>query len=149
MPNLRTSLWSIYLSIVDNGHTVIYDKNYAAILDRNGGLVGTAPRKGYCLESTTESAAAVSQKEENFEDWHQRYGHLNLWCQTAEEWGNPVYIQSVWKKVPLRDLSLNLASQTWTNLIRENWFRKKWFMDFHQNYPENLWRAKAVFLANR
>ena len=34
-----------------------------------------------------------------------------LWCQTAEEWGNPVYIQSVRKKVPLRDLSLSLASQ--------------------------------------
>ena len=35
-----------------------------------------------------------------------------LWCQTAEEWGNPVYIQSVRKKVPLRELSLNLASQS-------------------------------------
>ena len=38
--------------------------------------------------------------------------HSRLWCQTAEEWGNPVYIQSVRKKVPLRDLSLSLASQT-------------------------------------
>ena len=34
----------------------------------------------------------------------------SLSCLTAEEWGIPVYIQSVRKKVPLRDLSLNLAS---------------------------------------
>ena len=38
--------------------------------------------------------------------------HPYLWCQTAEEWGNPVYIQSVRKKVPLRDLSLSLTSLT-------------------------------------
>ena len=25
---------------------------------------------------------------------------FTLWCQTAEEWGNPVYIQSVRKKSP-------------------------------------------------
>ena len=24
-----------------------------------------------------ESAVAVSEEEENFEDWHERYGHLN------------------------------------------------------------------------
>ena len=41
---------------------------------------------------------------------HLVVARLGLWGQTAEEWGNPVYIQSVRKKVPLRDLSLNLAS---------------------------------------
>ena len=41
-----------------------------------------------------------------------------LWCQTAEEWGNPVYIQSVRKKVPLRDLSLSLASRLRASELR-------------------------------
>ena len=41
---------------------------------------------------------------------HTQYSP-SLWCQTAEEWGNSIYIQSVRKKIPLRDLSLSLASQ--------------------------------------
>ena len=54
-----------------------------------------------------------------FSYYHERGSSMNrLWCQTAEEWENPIYIQRVRKKVPRWDFSLSLASQrTWRKYI--------------------------------
>ena len=76
--------------------------------------------------------------------------HLKLWCQTVEEWGNPVYIQSVRKKVPLRNLSLNLASQTWnqhdlTAIVVVSTNPGRLFTNL-TTYPPNNWPASDVYI---
>ena len=58
---------------------LLYDKTHTEFIDQHVRLVVQAQRKGnlYFLESTMESSAAVSEKEVNFEKWHERFGHLN------------------------------------------------------------------------
>lgn len=80
VPELRNNLLSVP-SVTDNGYTVTFGKERAAIKGKDGSVVLTATRRDrlYVVDEKQEYTALVSEKENvDLQKWHQRYGHLNI-----------------------------------------------------------------------
>lgn len=85
VPDSRTNLISAG-KVTDGGHSVIFDKNKAEIVNSDKKVLLTAEREKdlYYFKSVNNpvenfsEANAISAPEKNsFEDWHYKMGHLN------------------------------------------------------------------------
>jgi len=79
VPDLRTNLISV-ARITEKGNKVIFGRNEAVIIGRNGEMKLKARRVGnlYYVQEKKETAGNVSCPAiDNFQLWHERMGHLN------------------------------------------------------------------------
>jgi len=86
VPDFRTNLISVS-RITDKGHSVIFDKDQASVIDnvvliaeRVNGLYYVRGRNDECRAVTESDVTTRVQKPKinPLEDWHVRLGHLNL-----------------------------------------------------------------------
>ncbi|KMQ90721.1 retrovirus-related pol polyprotein from transposon tnt 1-94 [Lasius niger] len=79
VPDLRTNLVSV-AKIADRGHTVLFRRDLAEVVDEDGNVKMEARRRGnlYYLQEEIDSAGAASAPPRaNLWKWHERLGHLN------------------------------------------------------------------------
>ena len=84
VPDLRTNLMSVG-KITDKGHRVIFEKECASIVDKNGDVLLVADRidglyyiqAKRCIANSVANKATISN-EELLNLWHRRMGHLNI-----------------------------------------------------------------------
>jgi len=83
VPDLRTNLRSVS-KITDNGYDVIFKKENATVIDRNGDVKLIAKRRGelcYVYQNSPHECNAASELSEKVSNslrlWHDRLGHLN------------------------------------------------------------------------
>lgn len=79
VPDLRTNLVSV-AKIADRGHTVLFRKKLAVVVDENGNVRMEAHRRGnlyYLHEEVDCTSAASTTPRTDLWKWHERLGHLN------------------------------------------------------------------------